>query len=376
MTVCFLTLPLAAAAQVHAATATMQRMLTDAGKRGLKIEQAGVRELGALCPGRQMRVRMTDSTLLDMGLVLFHDTLERIYAPPVYDFIERYLLALLLKPGAAEQRWLMREDVVGLKANGRDLPAAGLSIAQAVGAIRETSFFWLRGDSSSFRAQWFVNAKGVTDVEITFPKQYDLILGSDKKELAGNVRAGLESFAYRKAPVTDFLGTFSPYLPEQEVYADTGDTYLIPQMKSGRFLQRRGDTFSYLFNERMGMESLLNLFSHADEMEWNARLLLTVKGYQLADSFALGLDRLCAWMKMQRCTAYMGTETQTNDRYTGTVMYVNRDLMYMHLLYYIFPTAAFKHDSVPVRATLYPYIPVNNIATLYDDVEPYREQLK
>jgi hypothetical protein len=381
MTACLLALPLTAAAQVHATTETMKRMLADAGKKGLKIEQAGVRELGALCPGRQMRVRMADSTLLDMGVALFHDTLERIYSPPVYDFIERYLLALLLKPGAAEQRWMMREDFVRLKVNGRDLPAAGLSIAQAVGAIRDTSFFWLRGDSSSFRAQWFVNAKGVANIEISFPKQYDLILGSDKKELAGGFRTGLEAFAYRKAPVTnfhvtDFQRTFFPYLPGQDVYANASDTFIIPQMKNGLFLQKRGDAFEYLFNERMGMESLQNLFSHADKMERDVGLLLTVKGYQLADSFSFGLDRLCAWMKRQRCIPYMGVETQTGDGYTGTVMYVNRDLMYMHLLYYVFPTAAFKHDAVPVRAALYPYIPINNIATLYDDVEQYKERLK
>jgi hypothetical protein len=147
-------------------------------------------------------------------------------------------------------------------------------------------------------------------------------------------------------------------------------------MKSGSFLRKRGDTFEYLFNERMGAESLLNLFSHADEMEQNVDLQLTVKGYQLTESFALGLDRLCAWMKVQRCTAHMGVETQTDDGYTGTVMYVNHDLMYMHMLYYIFPTVAFKRDAVPVRATIYPYIPINNIATLYDDAEQYKEQLK
>ena len=374
--ICFLALPLIAAAQAHTTTETMKRMLADAGKKGLQIERAGLQELGTLCPGKQMRIEMTDSTLSDMRLLLFPETRERIYAPPVYDFIERYLLALLLKPGATEQRWLMREDFVGLKANGRDLPSDRLSIAQAVAAIQDTSFFWLRGDSSHFHAQWFINGKSVTDIKLHFPKQYDLILGSDKKELARDFRAGIEAFAYRKAPATDFTGSYSPYLYEQDVFLDQGDYYLIPQMKSGRFLQKRGDTFGYLFNERLGAESLLNLFSHAYEMDRDIRVALVVKGYQLADSFSLGLDRLCAWMKVQRCAAYMGVETQTGDGYTGTVMYVNHDLMYMHLLYYIFPTAAFKRDDVPIRATLYPYIPVNNIATLYDDAEQYTEQLK
>jgi hypothetical protein len=369
-------LPLITAAQPLTTTETMRRMLVDAGKKGLKIEQAGVRELGALCPGKLMRIQMTDAVLSDMGILLFHETRERIYAPPVYDFIERYLLALLLKSGAKEQRWMMREDFVDLKANGRDLPTDRLSIAQVVSAIQDSSVFWLRGDSSHFRAQWFINDKNVTDFEIRFPKQYDLILGSDKKVLAKGFRAAIEAFAYRKTPATDISGVFSPYLPTQDIFADPGDSFLIPQMKNGRFLQKQGDTFGYLFNERMGTESLQNLFSHADEMERHIELSLTVKGYRTDDSFNLDLDRLCAWMKVQRCMAYMGVETQTNDGYTGTVMYINRDLMYMHLLYYIFPTAAFKRDAVPVHATLYPFIPINNIATLYDEAEQYKEQLK
>jgi hypothetical protein len=159
------------------------------------------------------------------------------------------------------------------------------------------------------------------------------------------------------------------------VYADMGDTYIIPQMQSGRFMQKKGLGYDYIFNERMGAESLLNLFTYADEMNRKNKLQLTVKGYQLSREFPFGLDRLCAYMKAQQCTAYMGIETQTDTLYTGTAVYVNRDLMYMHLLYFKFPKEAFKRDGIPVYATLYPYIPINNIATLYDELDSYKKNV-
>ena len=48
-------------------------------------------------------------------------------------------------------------------------------------------------------------------------------------------------------------------------------------------------------------------------------------------------------------------------------VYFNLDLMYEHLLYFKFPFAAFMSGSEKIELTLYPYIPLNNVDTLYDD---------
>ncbi|MDR3268186.1 MAG: hypothetical protein LBT83_03870 [Tannerella sp.] len=358
-----------AAAQVKAQSETMTRMLADAKQKGLRIEKAGMQDLGAVCPGKQIRVEMADSMLLDMGVALFSETMDKRYARPVYSFIERYLLALLLKRNQTEQRYLLREDFVTLKVNGRNFLDGKQPLSLLVHAIDSASSFRLTGDSSHFRAQWSVANE---DIELSFPKQYDLILGQDKKELAASFQYELESFVYRKPDIA--YHPLSPHsVPVSGVYADMGDTYIIPQMQSGRFMQKKELGYDYIFNERMGTESLLNLFTYADEMSRKNKLQLTIKGYQLSREFSFGLDRLCAYMKAQQCTAYMGIETQTDTLYTGTVVYVNRDLMYMHLLYFKFPKEAFKRDEVPVYATLHPYIPINNIETLYGELDNYKK---
>ncbi|MDR1338449.1 MAG: hypothetical protein LBK58_00060 [Prevotellaceae bacterium] len=362
--------PATAAARVKAGSETMKRMFADAQARGLLVERAGVRDLGALCPGKQLRVEMADSTLLDMGLILFPQTMDRDFARPVYGFVERYLLALLLKRDLAEQRYLLREDFVTLNVNGRNFLDGKRSLSLILQPIDSLSPFTLTGDSSHFRIRWALENE---DVELSFPKQYDLILGRDKKELAEGFRKELETFVCpetgREMSADNAGSAWLPftYIQAWDIREEIDDTYLIPQMRSGRFLYRTGTGYEYVFHKDMGAESLLNLFANADEMKRKNKLQLTVMGYRLADEFSLETNCLCAYMKAQKCKVYVGLETATDKEFTGTVMYVNRDLMYKHLLYFKFPTEAFLQDDIPVVVTLYPYIPIRNIATLYED---------
>lgn len=359
-----------AEAQVRASSQTMQRMLADAGRKNLRIGQTGVQELGALCPGKTIRVEMKDGVLQDAGVVLFPGAIDRDYVRPAYRFIERYLLALLLKRDRDEQRNLLREDAVTLKVNGLDFAESNRPLSLLLQSIDSLSPFRLTDEPAQFRAQWL---GAYADIELVFPKQYDLILGRDKKELAEAFRGELETFSPPPAE-TVYEPLPAHYLPASDLFADLQDTYLIPQMRSGRFMQQKGAAFVHVFSEQAGEESLLNLFSSADEMKRKSRLSLTVKGYRLSEKFPFTADRLCAYMKAHGCKAYMGVETETEKEFTGTVMYVNRSLMCMHLLYFKFPKAAFRQENATISATLYPYIPIHNISTLYEDMNNYTKQ--
>jgi hypothetical protein len=363
--------------QVKAESETMKRMLADARLKGFRIERSGTHDLGALCPGRQMRVEVTGSTLTEMGVSLFPEAADGSHTSPIFGFIERYLLALMLKRDRTEQDRRLRADSVTLKVNGRDMAGGRQSVAAIVRSIERTTPFRLDGDDARLRAQWQTAAG---DVELSFPRQYDLILGRDKQELAATFRAELETFAVPHAPLPSRTSlSFTPlpgqYMPNLDVYADLGPTLLVPGIKSGRYLQYQpqGKQFAWLFNERMAEESLLNLFGNADEMGRKNRLQMTVKSYRLSETFPFSLDRLCACMKAWNCEAYMGAETETETEMTGTALYVNRELMYLHLLHFKFPKEAFRNENLPVSATLYPYIPIHNVASLFDDIKEYIE---
>ena len=63
-------------------------------------------------------------------------------------------------------------------------------------------------------------------------------------------------------------------------------------------------------------------------------------------------------------------ETVEKEQITGTVIYLNRDLMYQHLLYFQLPRKALEKGGKGVKAVLYPYIPLNNLSNLYADESP------
>ena len=97
---------------------------------------------------------------------------------------------------------------------------------------------------------------------------------------------------------------------------------------------------------------------------------LTVKGYHYRQTRFFPLSRWCALMREKQCRAYTGIETEIKGvQYTGSVFYINRNLMYKHLFHFRFPARAFRQEDVLIEAEVYPYIPINNIETLYDQEE-------
>jgi len=293
---------------------------------------------------------------------------EVLFSSPVFRFIDRYLNHLSALSSQSSRLNLLHEDMVSLKFNGNEARNSNVPINIMLNQITPATTFVIRENEKSFQAQWLINGELGT-IEFAFPKQYDLILGKDKKELTEQFASDLQQFASEYNAHIYPLDYDEAAFEEVDVLAELGKSYLIPQMRSGRYIQKREDGYNFVLNERMGEESLLNLFSNADQMNRANRLKLIIKGYHNAsDTIDYQLDRLCAYMKAQACKAYLGLETETEYEYTGTVFYVNTELMYKHLFYFRFPKTALQREQDEITIKVYPYIPINNIGDLYEDV--------
>lgn len=228
--------------------------------------------------------------------------------------------------------------------------------------------FSLTDDSTRYQASW----QGVgMKVDLLFPKQYDLLLGYDKYELTQRLITNLSirQTDFRNAPVKWKESSLQKI--RGNVFYDRGDVFMIPQMKSGTYLMKKGTAWSYLFNAYFPEESVLNLFSHAHQMNFLLPFSLAVKGYNSSAAKSIGLADFVSLMISEGCRPYVGIETMDSKQITGTVIYLNRDLMYEHLLYFQLPLEVFhKKDNVRIKAVLYPYIPLNNLENLYADESP------
>ena len=289
---------------------------------------------------------------------------EGHYLSPVYTFLGNYFDKLVTLKSKKEQLAMLKTHRVELKINDISFESRKESLPLILQMITPDIPLMIRDQEKIIQVFWMVN-ENKDLIELVLPKQYDFLLEKDKKELTDLFQEELEKFQYVYTE-EDHIYEFESVKTINNLYADLGEIYQIPQMKSGRYLQIKGGQFEYILNERMGEESLLNLFSHADQMNRKNILNINMNGYDKNFKFSYTLDRLCAFMKAQNCKTFLGIETIDRE-YTGTVLYVNQLLGYKHLLHFRFPNTAFFKENDVIEVKMYPYIPISNIEKLYDE---------
>lgn len=321
------------------------------------------------CPQKKMYVVLDEQKgVKKAGLKIFPEEMNRDFHPAVYDFIERIFLHLALLAEPSKKEDLLRQDRLTLSVNGVDYGKAKVDFCSVLEAVDLKYPFSLSADSSRFRASW----QGVgMKIDLVFPKQYDLLLGKDKYELTQAWIAGLDELQ-QEAPVRKMpkFNEKSLQRVRSNVYYDKEGTFLIPQMKSGAYLTRRREGWQYLLDDRFPEESVQNLFSHAPHMNASWTFSLAVKGYRSYSRKDVSLAALVTQMTGEGCRPYVGIETIDKEQVTGTVIYLNRDLMYQHLLYFQLPLKTLEKGGKGMKAVLYPYIPLNNLSNLYADESP------
>lgn len=344
----------------------LKQILKDAAQYGLSVNGQKELDLSIVCPGKQMQIRYDGLVVTELGVKLIPQEIRQpALTPVVYDFVERYLLALLLKGGKKEQIKRLREDFCRLVIDGKELKDSPYSIQKVLQQIQFDTPMGIQNDSLLFTFRWNFREGKPSKMEFIFPKQYDLMMGKDKKELAPYYQRLLSNFS--GLPTKDSIAWPSgSYQSDKGIYSWLGDIYLIPQVKSGAHFVEKGSSLHFLLNERFGEESLLNLFGYADQMQYSNPMEIEVIGYRYRETVVCPMDKLTAFMRSQHYRVYMGLEEWNQEEFIGTAFYLNRDLMCKHMLYFHFPRAAFKQKDVVIHAKLYPFIPIQNIGTLYD----------
>lgn len=350
--------------QILTDSRTLSTMVEDAEALGfsLKPEQRTL-DLTKFCPNVSAHLDWRNGHLTDMYFCLFSSEEDSKYPQVVLRFLERYLLSLVLKENPSEQQDLLRQDFVKLYVSGHDYATDPSGLKLAVSRLFGISSFILQEDSLLFEAKWLQENTEI--LRIRFPKQYDLILGKDKKELTALFIEDLSRFFGEKISTIDD-SNYTAYLWYENLFEKITGSYILPQVKSGSYIQKTAIGSILLFREDFPNESMLNLFTQADAMDKNFTLDLAVKGYTYYSQTKCPLSKFSSYMRNIGCQAYVGMETVEKEKLTGTVFFVNRQLMYEHMLYFEFPRHLFKQVTGEISVQLYPYIPIGNIGNLYD----------
>lgn len=293
-----------------------------------------------------------------IGLLLFSQAYRQMRPLPVYDFLERYLLARLATLANTEDATKMQWDKVHFNVG---------TAATALKIDTLTMFGSEYVDLHAYRASWSVNDKKV--LELSFDMNYQLMVGCDAVELEHRFMRHLSRYQPHAAS-----SAVASQLPQEGTeYTWQDSYYMSPMVRNDIYYTRKSKKKSWqLVNDASRATKTINNWLVAPDGDNNLPLVLTIDRYGYETDSVQTTYR--TWQQLcmdEGCQPYYGLKGKENGVYQGTVFMVNRTGGYVHLLSINIPESALQDDKqVLSTARLYAYIPLYNVsARLLHNVE-------
>lgn len=313
-------------------------------------------------------------TINHIGLKLFDRAIVEGNPSPVYNFVERLFLEILLLKNDAEIKKYLSESKVILRGNGSLQQNIAKGLLRVLAEITPEQSVFITTDNNRYTVSWLRQGKPILSVR--FPIQYELLWGMNKAEAENRFYSDIVFF---KNKVTR---SESPELPEPEslvpmgdsCYCVVGDFYGIEAVTSNRYYRRFPDGgFRPLADVQHPIEAITNLFTV--EANFQAGIDqqivadITQKMYGgRKNEFRLPLNQLVAFCKTSGCEAYVGIESKEDNLLRGVVIMTNRSLGYNHLFYFNTDVRILAQPAkYTLNIQLYAFVPMHNVNNLYND---------
>lgn len=293
-----------------------------------------------------------------IGLLLFPQALRQLQPMPIYDFLERYLLARVATPSRSEDGIKMQWDKVHF-----NIGSAATALKLDTTAAFSNEYI----DLHAYRVSWTFEDKKM--LEISFDMNYQLMMGCDAVELEHRFIRHLNRFQPHAININK-----SRQLPiEGTEYTLADSYYMSPMVRNDIYYTRKSKKKTWtLVNDAARAIKTINNWMVATDSENELPLEVTV------DKYGYEIDSLHTsyrvWQQLcmeEGCQPYYGLKNKKDGVYAGTVFMVNRKGGYVHLLSINIPETIFKEKkTVQSTARMYAYIPLFNVnAQLLHNVE-------
>lgn len=300
-----------------------------------------------------------------IGFSLFSEATKADYPSPVYHFVERYLLELYLLDDATLRTRMLTEDKVQIQGKG----SINEKIALLLAADKNNLSVSIAQDDKNYAISVADGQRSL--LAMTFPVQYELLLGGNKKEIESTL---YEDLIHYKEPATAINTTLSAEQGKllvdmgNNVFRQVGMTYIIDSMNSDCYYQRLANgSFEPISDSNHPEQSMHNLVLLPTKQTVNAELTQMLYGYKKI-TFDVTLNKFLSYCREKGCTAYVGIEELTNNKISGTIILHNEAYGYCHQCYFSVSPQMFTNlKGSAMQLTLYAYVPTHNIQTLFQE---------
>ena len=328
------------------------------------------------CPkiirGKSLIVTYNKKREIDhLGISMFSNETKELINLPVCNFIERFLLELVLEktPRSAMQR--LNRFKISIKRNGIEFGNPRfLSLTGVLNEIKNPVSFSLHKNPEKFAAEWEFNHNQFV---ILFPATRDLIFGTDKKESDELLNISLSDDSKLCSSENDRSGDDVSensliYNSQKDIFTKRGNDFTLQLINSNTYYKKTDDGFDLIFSQDYPEESLSNLIIK-NMGNLNHKLHITHRMYgNFSPDFDISLKKFLCVFK-DDFEVFTAVSSSNQDELKLTVVLRSKDYNYVHLLLInTTKETVFKNDGI-LNANFYSNIPQQSIKSLIGDLK-------
>lgn len=304
--------------------------------------------------------RSTDGVINHIGIKFFHRDVIEKHPSPIYFFIERYFLELMLMESEEEIATKMKLEHVKISSELISFMSLKEGLRNVVSKVSHDFSVYITSNNNRYAVSCLNDNKLL--VKISFPIRYELITGNTKLEAENSVYPQLLMFDRK-----DFNSlTSSSYMSSyrDSMFCANEDYYVTEDIVSTSFYKKLEDTYIPVFSSGYLEESVYNLFNLG--YDWGVKANIEQSMYNKKLRFETSLAKLSSFLMDKGCSLYTGIRKYDKTKIEGVLMGVNMELGYQHIMMFSFDKRIFDHpNDYKVDIKMFSYVPIHNISSLF-----------
>lgn len=310
--------------------------------------------------------RYTDGMVSHIGFKLFDRSIMEKHSTPLYHFLERYMLELMLLESDMDIYTRLKMDHV--KIVSEVYPEAPLKkgLSKVLSDDTSNSSIYITSGGKEYTVSCLNGEK--LHIQMTFPMRHELITGYTKLEAERSFYPQLLAFMATETDEEELpcVSEFDVEPYKDGLFSSYRESYWLDDMVSTSYYKKVGDEYIPLFDSRFMAESVYNLFNASHDFGIVAEITQSLYGEGNATGFEVSVSDLVRYLHSQNCRLYTGIKKNKGSEIQFTVMAVNAEFGYQHLFSCVIDKRMLGNpdSEYKVKAKMYCYIPTHNISSL------------
>ena len=303
--------------------------------------------------------RNSEGTVSHVGIKFFERDIIQKHPSPIYHFVERYFLELMLLSSQDEIATKMRLEHVEINSEVYSLKSLKKGLQDIVSAVSHNFSVYITSNNNRYSVSCLNDNKMLA--KISFPVRYELITGFTKLEAENSVHSDLLMSGKRTyaSLSSDYMSNY-----KDNMYAATEDYYVKEDIVSTTYYNKIKEEYIPVLSVDYLKESVNNLFNTGYEWGVEAEVEQDMYGNK-KNHFTIPLAQLVNHFKSKNCSLYTGVRKYDKSKIEGVMMAVNMELGYQHILMFSLNKSLIeKPNGAKVKVKMYSYVPIHNVSSI------------